>query len=302
MDKINLDNKDNKIYLTNKSVLSCETEYDFDKHSQQTENILSSLNEQAIAGAIIRVQFLDIANRHKGPVFIAASPEDYFDVLNRFDCKNGIDFTGENGEFTAYIYGRNYTAYNEEFMACTTATYHFLDAEQIDKLKFIKSSLEFMKNIDSEAFEQDILSAIYNHQGFFIDSGKIVDELVKNKNYEIDIEDLMGFISSSQNEYEFFEKDLEYIIENKDCFLHIKKAVDDYLSDIKVSLNDIKNAGRLEDEIAQDVLYIAKTSYAEYKEHFGKYKTPLKEKIESAERKNNLAGSIFKHKNEFERE
>jgi len=291
-------------YLTDKSVLQLENEYDFNKHSLQTEKVLDFLNEQAKAGAILKIEYIDIANRNKEPIFIAASPEDYYAALDRFDCKNGIDLVSDNGDFTAYIYGQNYTAYNEEFMTCTKATYHFLDGDQLDHLNFIKDGLEFIYNIGSESLEQSFLSMIYNHNDFFVEPDRIIDHLLKNKIYEIDIEDLIGFISSFQKEYELFDKDLEYIIEDSDCFSYIKNAVDEYVKDIKVSANDIKNISNLDDEIAQDIIYIVKTSYQEYKKHpdfYKKSKTSLDERIESAQRKNSDPDLAIKSQSHLER-
>lgn len=295
----------NREYLTDKSVLLLENENDFNKHSQQTEKILDFLNEQAKAGAILKIEYIDIAHRNKGPIFIAAAPEDYHAVFDKFDCKNGIDLVSDNGDFTAYIYGQNYTAYNEEFMTCTKATYHFLNEEQLDHLIFIKNGLEFIYNIGSESLEQSFLSMIYNHNYFFIESDRIIGQLVKNKTHEIDIEDLIGFISSFQKEYELFDKDLEYIIEDSDCFSHIKNAVDEYVKDIKVSANDIKSINNLDDEIAQDIIYIVKTSYQEYKNHTDIYqenKASLDERIEFAQRKSSEPEPIIKDKGYHERE
>jgi len=292
-------------YLTDKSVLQLENEYDFNKHSLQTEKVLDFLNEQAKAGAILKIEYIDIANRNKEPIFIAASPEDYYAALDRFDCKNGIDLVSDNGDFTAYIYGQNYTAYNEEFMACTKATYRFLDEEQLEHLIFIKDGLEFIYNTGSDSLEQSFLSMVYNHDDFFIDSDRIIGHIVKDKSYDFDIEDLIGFISSFQKEYELFDKDLEYIIENKDCFSHIKNAVDEYVRDIRVSANDIKNINNLDDEIAQDIIYIVKTSYQEFKNNpdiYQESKTSLDKRIESAQRKSSEPEHIIKDKGHNERE
>lgn len=178
-----------RIYLNSRSILDCENESDYERHTLETSNILDYLGKHAKAGAIVKVQHLDMARRDFAPTYMYVPTEDlYFNALNALDWKNGADFVADNGEIAVLVYGQNYNAYNyaEPFMEQSLVSYHFLNEDQIEHMNFIENSMEFIKNTDSSSLEQNFLSVIYDYDDFFINSDELVKDLLSLSNFSLD--------------------------------------------------------------------------------------------------------------------
>ena len=124
--------------LNHKSILDCENPKDEEQHGKDVLKMYEKAEGFGKFGAIVKMQPMDKAHKKNKPDYRFVRPEDYMDVVQACDLKNGGDMVVHNGVFGIAVYGQGYTIglKKEHYLVETLCSFQFLDGKaDVEKLE-----------------------------------------------------------------------------------------------------------------------------------------------------------------------
>ena len=163
--------------LSSKSILDCELERDIDSHNEENAKIVEFMEGNAPYGGILKASYKDLFHKDTPPEYIFIYPDEYQNILESFDLKNGVDFTIENANLAAIVYGQNYRLMStgEVHMVEAAAEYRFFKDE--DVMRKIENSLVLQFGDVNSKEAQNFLETLHCDMENFMDSEKLIADL-----------------------------------------------------------------------------------------------------------------------------
>lgn len=176
-------------YLNHKSILDCESEKDIERHNLDVQRMYEILEERGKFGAIVKIEYQNVAHKKKEPAYGLVSADGYFQAIEGLDMKNGGDFVIHNGDIGIAVYGQNYS-YNDhsvhhgtQHMVEALATFHFFDSHHKDKAIELADYLDHTNDLEGEGYES--LEQAYN-KPYYLDTENLKQELRGVKRLSLD--------------------------------------------------------------------------------------------------------------------
>ena len=95
--------------LNHKTILDCENPRDEEQHGKDINAMYAKLGQFGAYGAIVKMQPMDKAHKKDEASFLLVRNDEYADVVQGCDIKNGGDMVVHDGLFGIAVYGGNYT-------------------------------------------------------------------------------------------------------------------------------------------------------------------------------------------------
>ena len=161
--------------LNHKSILDCENPKDEEQHGKDKMTMLSKIEAFGKHGAIVKVEPQDKAHKKYKSAYRVVRPEDYVNVVEGCDIKNGVDMVVHGGIFGMAAYGQNYT------MGLINKETHMV--ESLCSFQFLKEKADFEK---FEEMDPKEIAGEFERGENFLKQETLISDLRGVKRKELD--------------------------------------------------------------------------------------------------------------------
>ena len=104
------------LMLNTKSSIDCD-ETEFDKHSEEIEEVMEKLMKLENFDCIVLQKYIDPANKYKEMQVIDSNLWDIYELAEYADLKNGVDILlDDEGFLNLSVYGQGYKMGNKDYL------------------------------------------------------------------------------------------------------------------------------------------------------------------------------------------
>ena len=102
------------LMLNEKSCIECD-EFEFDKHSEEIEELMEKLTELEDYDCVVLHKYIDLAHKDKEMEVIDTNLWDIYELVEYADFKNGVDLLiDDEGFLNLSVYGQTYRMAEED--------------------------------------------------------------------------------------------------------------------------------------------------------------------------------------------